>query len=138
MSAFAAPLLQQSIYEHLANASDLTARVSAIYDEPDEAAVPPFIAFGDTRHQPYDTGTTEGATIHFDVLVWSSNMHQMEAKEIMALVDAELHLMNVFVPNYTLVRLVLVSADVTKQQRDANSYARGRMTYKAVMFKDQN
>ena len=136
MSAFAAPFLQQAVFDRLQNSTHVMNRVSDVYDEATENAVSPFVTFGDTRHQPYDTGTTEGAIIHFDILVWSNTPHQMEAKEVMALIDDELHLMNITVTDYTLVRLVLASADVTKQQREGSVYARGRMTYKCVLFKN--
>lgn len=134
MSAFAAHRLQEAVYAALLADADLSARITALYDSPPEGAVAPYIAFGDTSIESYDTKSTPGNRIRFDVVIWSQTAGQMEAKEIMALVDAVLHKSLPPVAGFQLVSIRLEGAQVTRDRSDAAALTEGRLTYRAVLF----
>jgi len=137
MSAFAAHRLQEAVFAALSADADLGARITGLYDRPPEGAIAPYISFGDTSIDPYDTKTIGGTRIRFDISVWTSGSGQMDAKEIMALVDAVLHDSLPEVSGFDLVSLRLASARVTHDDSDAAALTEGRISYQAVLFKAQ-
>jgi hypothetical protein len=134
MTAFSAAALQVAVYDALVADSDLSARVTAIYDEPPAGARMPYIAFGDTSITSADTKTLAGSTVDFDVSVWSGEASQMEAKEIMAVVDSILHTADLNITGQDLVYLRLQNAGVVRQFRATGSLYRGRLSYRARLF----
>ncbi|UTW56188.1 DUF3168 domain-containing protein [Kordiimonas sp. SCSIO 12610] len=134
MTALSVVPLQVAVYDALMADSDLSARITGIYDEPPAGARMPYIAFGDTSITVADTKTLEGSTVDFDVSVWSGDMGQMEAKEIMALVDSILHTADLHIQGQDLVYLRLQNAGVVRQFRATGSLYRGRLSYRARLF----
>lgn len=134
MTAFAAHQLQQAVFALLAGDASLKARVTGVYDEPPFDARPPYVAFGETQLRDTGVKGRDGATISFDVVVWSAEPSQMEAKELMALADGLLSGADPDVPGYELVDIKLGSASVITQFSEAGSLYRGRLSYSARLF----
>ncbi len=134
MSAFAAHRLQEAVYAALAADAAISSRITAIYDRPPEGAVTPYLSFGEATVEPYDTKTTRGCTVQFDIVVWEAEGGQMEAKEIMALVDAALHDNALMVADYDLISLRLVRARASRDDSEASSLTEGRLSYEALLF----
>jgi hypothetical protein len=134
MTALPAAAMQSAVYDVLVADSDLSARVTGVYDEPPAGARMPYIAFGDTSITNADTKTQGGSTVDFDVSVWSGEASQMEAKEIMAIVDSILHTADLNIVGQDLVYLRLQNAGVVRQFRATGSLYRGRLSYRARLF----
>ena len=136
MPVFASLALQEAVFTRLSNAPSLMDRRVAVYDEPPEGAVFPYVAFGESRYQPYHTKDTFGATLTFDIHVWSDSRGQIEAKEMTALIDAELtNSAALPVAGYVLVNLRLENSKIVQQSRFGRSLYRGWLSYRAVVFK---
>lgn len=134
MTAFAAHQLQQAIFALLSADAGLKARLTGIYDEPPFGARPPYVAFGETQLRDTGVKGRDGATISFDITVWSAEPSQMEAKELMALVDGLVAGAKPDVPGFELVDITLQSASVVTQFSEAGSLYRGRLNYSARLF----
>ncbi|WP_286828747.1 MULTISPECIES: DUF3168 domain-containing protein [Kordiimonas] len=134
MTAFAAHQLQQAVFALLAADTGLKARVTGVYDEPLFGARPPYVAFGETQLRDTGVKGRDGVTVSFDVIVWSAEPSQMEAKELMAQVDALLSGASPDVPGHELVDIKLGSASVITQFSEAGSLYRGRLNYSARLF----
>ncbi len=134
MTAFAAHQLQQAVFAILIADAGLKARVTGVYDEPPFGARPPYVAFGETQLRDTGVKGRRGSTISFDVTVWSAEPSQMEAKELMALVDGLLSGSSPDVPGHEVVEIKLNSASVITQFSEAGSLYRGRLNYSARLF----
>jgi len=129
MTTLSAAALQEAVYAALIANSDLTTKVTGVYDEPPIGARMPYISFGDTSLSNADTKSEAGMIIDFDVSVWSGEESQMQAKELMALVDADLHTADLNIDGHGLAYLRLQNAGVTRQYRPTGSLYRGRLSY---------
>ncbi|NVJ71380.1 MAG: DUF3168 domain-containing protein [Alphaproteobacteria bacterium] len=135
MTAFAASQLQQAVFSLLKADGALSGRVTGIYDEPPADARPPYVAFGEGQVADASVKDRAGATIRFDVQVWSGEASQMDAKEIMALVDQVLGGSTPPVPGFDVTEIRLQSATVVRQFSESGSLYRGRLSYSARVFK---
>lgn len=133
-SGFAAHRLQEAIYAKLEANKELIKYVSGIYDEPPAGALAPYITFGDTTITSFDTAGSLGSQITFDVTVWSSEISQMQTKELMALINDSLHCGDVPVEGFELHRIAMQTSSVTRLSNDTGSFYRGRMSFRATLF----
>ena len=136
MTAMASDLLQVAVYTALTADATLGARVTGIYDTAPENATAPYISFGSSSLQPRDAKNLEGAEIVFDLHIWTATEGQMEAKELMALVDAVLHEAALTLAGHTLISIRLRGSDVARQFDPSETLYRARLTYRALVYKD--
>jgi hypothetical protein len=134
MTALSTAALQSAVYDALVADDNLQNRIAGVYDEPPAGARMPYVAFGDTSITNADTKSHEGAMVDFDVSIWSGEASQMEAKEIMALVDKVLHTADLDIEGQDLIYLRLQNAGVIRQFRSTGSLYRGRLSYRAKLF----
>ena len=136
MSAFSAgEKLQEAVYTALTTDAILMAAVTAIYDEPPEGAVMPYVAMGQTEFMSSDTKTSYGQIITFTIDTWSDDAGQMQAKSIMTNVDDNLHRSTLSVTGFHLVYMALERATVSKQTDATTSIYKGVQRYKALLQK---
>ncbi|MFC3051653.1 DUF3168 domain-containing protein [Kordiimonas pumila] len=134
MTAMACFRLQEAVFAALAAATSLSALVTGVYDEAPTGASYPYAAMGGTNLQPNDLKDRDGASISFDIILWSKEPSQLEVKELMAEVDRVLDKAALGVVGYSLVSLRLQSAAVTRQWNEDGSLYRGRLTYAALVY----
>lgn len=134
MSGLVAHTLQEVVYAALTSDAMLSQRVDGIYDQPLTGAAFPYIAMGDTNITPGLVKDRAGSRITFEIVVWSNEASQMEAKELMTIVD------NVFAGGeletlaFDLVQIRLQNASVVRQFNEEGSLYRGRMSYTAQVY----
>jgi len=134
MTHLSAHKLQEVVYAALTAETALSQRVSGIYDQPVTGATFPYVAMGDTTILPSTVKDRSGGRITFDVLVWSNEPSQMEAKDLMALVDNVFAQSAIEADAFDLVQIRLQNAGVVRQFNEEGSLYRGRMSYSAVVF----
>ncbi|WP_262694481.1 DUF3168 domain-containing protein [Kordiimonas aquimaris] len=134
MTSLVAHTLQEVVFAALTSDITLSQRVHGIYDQPITDAAFPYVAMGETSIAPGLVKDRVGARITFEIIVWSNEPSQMEAKELMAIVD------NVFVGGeletlaFDLLQIRLQNASVVRQFNEEGSLYRGRMSYTAQVY----
>lgn len=134
MTAFVGHKLQEAVFSLLSADTTLGLKLTGIYDQPPQNTRPPYISMGDTSVQPAEMKDRAGNRISFDIMIWSGEPSQMEAKELMADVNAVLHQSKPPIDGFDLVDMRLVSANVVRQFTEAGGLYRGRMNYSALVF----
>ena len=134
MTAFISHKLQEEVFSLLSNDTTLGLKLTGIYDQPPQNAQYPYIAMGDTSIQPADLKDREGTKVSFDIMVWSNESSQMEAKELMADVNAVLHQASPQLSGFDLTDIRLLSAGVVRQYTDIGGLYRGRLNYSALIY----
>ena len=127
--------LQEVVFTALSTNVALSARVTAVYDQPDIAAVMPYVSMGPTDSLESGTKTEEGLLITFQIFAWSSELSQMESKEIMALVDDALQAADLSIAGYHQVFLGLEKANVLWNIDIAAPSYQGLMHYRMQLYK---
>lgn len=135
MSGYAAHKLQEAVYTALSIDTNLTAIVTDVYDEPPSGAIMPYVSMGDTSSMPSDTKTEARSTVTFRIDTWSEEASQMQSKDVMALIDENLHMADLTVDGFDLIYLILVKSQVVRKSDVATPYYEGQMTYKALLYK---
>jgi len=133
--AFIGPL-QAAVFTRLSANLDLSSKVTAVYDAPTDGAAFPYIAFGDTRFAAQDSKSSRGGMVQFNIDIWSAKRGQMQAKELMALVDAALHSTPLVVAGCDLIGLRLERSLVREEQsgRSGPRLTRGQLGYRVLLF----
>lgn len=126
--------LQETVFAVLSADTDLNNLVTGIYDEPIDDARYPYVAMGETSLSSGNLKDRDGARVSFDLMVWSDEPSQMQAKELMAKVDAAVLAQRLAVPGHDVVTTQLLSASVVRQWDERGSLYRGRLSYSAVMY----
>jgi hypothetical protein len=107
MVAVASWTLQRSIYQALANDSDLTALLGGarIYDDAPQAAPYPFITLGQSVIQDWSTGTEDGSEHSLTLHVWSRAGGKKQVHEIIEAIEAVLHDQPLMLEDHHLINL---------------------------------
>ncbi|MBC8014035.1 MAG: DUF3168 domain-containing protein [Methyloceanibacter sp.] len=107
MAVVASWALQRSIYQALANSSDLTALLGGvrIYDDAPKAASFPFISLGQSVIRDWSTGTEDGAEHSLTLHVWSRSGGKKQVQEIIEAIKAVLHDQPLLLADHHLVNL---------------------------------
>ncbi|MCJ9428691.1 DUF3168 domain-containing protein [Kordiimonas marina] len=134
MTALCADKLQVAVYAALKADPDLAAMLTGFYDEPVEEAQCPYLAMGDTSLSDHGLKDRGGASVLFEIQLWSNEPSQMEAKELIARADKVLVAAELAVTGYTLVSLSLNSAGVSRSYSASGSLYMGRLSYSALLY----
>ena len=126
--------LQEVVFTALNANVALGAKITAVYDQPDGAAVMPYVSMGRTDSLESGTKTEEGLLITFQIFAWSSELSQMESKEIMALVDDALQTADLSIAGYDQVFLGLEKANVLWNIDIATPSYQGLMHYRMQLY----
>jgi len=127
--------LQEVVFTALDTNIALSAKITAAYDQPDISAIMPYISMGPTESAESSTKTEEGFLVTFQIFVWSSELSQMESKEIMALVDDALQAADLSIIGYNQVFLGLEKANVLWNTDIATPSYQGLMHYRMQLYK---
>ena len=134
MTICAAVKLQEAVFAALTADAGLGLLLTGFYDEAPADARYPYLAMGETNLRDNRLKDTAGATISFDVMIWSAEASQMQVKELMAAVDDSLSAADITLVGHDLITLRLVSASTVRQWSEAGSLYRGRLSYRAVLY----
>jgi len=134
MTALAADKLQEAVFAVLTADASLSAAVTAGYDEPPTDAKYPFWSLGGTDMTGVGTKSKDAVTVSFDVDVWSGEESQMQAKELLGLVDAAIKASPPASLDVQILDTVLVTAGVIRQSDETGRFYRGRITYRTQLF----
>ena len=134
MEAFAASKLQEAVYTALETDGALKARVNGIYDEPQPGATLPYVSMGDTRLSNDSLKDISGAKIQFDIVAWSNEASQMEAKELMQLIVSAIGESNPALPGFDLLDIRLQNASIVRQFSELGRLYRGTLSYIASVY----
>lgn len=127
--------LQEVVFDALNTNSALLDRVTAVYDQPDGAAIMPYVSMGPTDSVESSTKTEQGLLVTFQLFTWSSELSQMESKEIMALVDDALQTGDLGIVGYDQVFLGLEKANVLWNIDLASPSYQGLIHYRMQLYK---
>ena len=134
MTVSAAAKLQEAVFAALSADAGLGFMLTGLYDEAPSEAKYPYLAMGETNLRDARLKDTGGATITFDLMIWSAEASQMQVKELMAAVDASLEAADISLVGHDLITLRLVSASTVRQWSEAGSLYRGRLSYSALVY----
>lgn len=127
--------LQEAVFTALNTDVALGARITAVYDQPDITAVMPYVSMGPTDSVESSTKTEDGLLISFQIFAWSSELSQMESKEIMALIEDALQAADLSIVGYDQVFLGLEKANVLWNIDIATPSYQGLMHYRMQFYK---
>lgn len=127
--------LQEVVFAALDTDVALGAVVTAVYDKPSGSAVMPYTSMGPTDSLESSTKTEDGLLITFQIFAWSSELSQMETKEIMALIDDALMAEDLAITGYHQVFLGLEKANVLWNIDEAVPSYQGLMHYRMQLYK---
>ena len=93
---------QRAVFSKLSGSAALIAAISTAWGvtpifadvpevEGDDAAYFPFVTFGKDTFTPWDTKSTHGGNVTFQVDIWTRSANYTQAKEIAGLVNDVLH-----------------------------------------------
>ena len=134
MTISAAVKLQEAVFAALTADTGLGLLLTGFYDEAPAQARYPYLAMGETNLRDTRLKDTAGATISFDLMIWSAEASQMQVKELMAAVDDSLSAADITLVGHDLITLRLVSASTVRQWSEAGSLYRGRLSYSALVY----
>ena len=134
MTALISHRLQEAIFQILKEDQTLQYKITGIYDQAPPNVVFPYLTFGETSAQAADLKDRAGVSISLTVSVWSIEASQMEAKELMADVDAILNQRAIEVPGVDCSSLHLDAALVQRQFSSAKVLYQGRLNYRCVCY----
>lgn len=106
--------LQSAIVRKLRNSSDLTTRVTGVYDDVPEDASYPYVSVGSITETADDAHNRQGLDSLVVLHVWSDYQGFAEAADIFAAVDAALDRQPLDVPGWTDVSIRHESHDFLK------------------------
>jgi hypothetical protein len=124
--------LQRSIYQTLANSSELTTLLGGdrIYSEAPPAAPFPFITLGQTVNLDWSTGTEDGTEHSLTLHVWSRAGSSVEVHEIIQVIRMLLHNQALALEDHYLINL---RHEFTEARLDADGDTlHGIVRYRAV------
>ena len=127
--------LQEVVFTALSTNPALGAKVTAVYDQPDSGAVMPYVSMGPTESLESGTKTEDGLLVTYQIFVWSSELSQMESKEVMALIDDALQAADLSIAGYHHVFLGLEKAKVLWNTDIATPSYQGLMHYRMQLYK---
>jgi len=134
MTLSAGAKLQEAIFNILKTDENLSLVLAGVYDEAPAEARYPYLAMGETSFRNDSLKDISGATVSFDLMVWSNEASQMQVKELMAAVEESLNGAAISLVGHDLVTLRLVSASTIRQWSEAGSLYRGRLGYSALIY----
>ncbi|HUU67722.1 MAG TPA: DUF3168 domain-containing protein [Methyloceanibacter sp.] len=124
--------LQRSIYQALANSSELTSLLggAGIYSDAPAAAQFPYITLGQTVNLDWSTGTEDGTEHSLTLHVWSRAGSTVEVHEIIQVIRMLLHNQPLTLEDHYLVNL---RHEFTEARLDADGETlHGIVRYRAV------
>src|SRR3990172_9021477 len=132
MAAVASWALQRSIYQALANSSDLTALLGGarVYDDPPQAAAYPFVSLGQSMIRDWSTGTEDGFEHILTLHVWSRAGGKKQVHEIIEAIKGALHDQPLVLEDHYLVNLRHEFSEA-RQDPDGDTF-HGIVRYRAV------
>ena len=103
MTGLANNPLQKAVYDALVGNAPLMAKVTGVYDEPDEKAPLPIVVIGDGTTVDNSTKTEDGQAHTITIHAWSGAHGRMELKDIMGLIYDVLHNSTLTVTGHSVV-----------------------------------
>jgi hypothetical protein len=111
----ASAALQVAVYQRL-NGNVGTG--VAVFDEVPSGTAYPYVVIGETTERPWLTHTEDGSEETVLIHVWSDAKGAMEAKTILAAINARLHRVNLTLTGGAVAQLVRVFKDVFREPTD--------------------
>jgi hypothetical protein len=132
MAESASWALQRSLYQALANSTDLVGLLGGvrIYDDPPQAASFPFITLGQSAVRDWSTGTEDGAEHSLTLHVWSRTGSKQQMLRIVEAIKAALHDRPLAVEDHYLINLRHEFSEA-RLDPDGDTY-HGIVRYRAV------
>jgi hypothetical protein len=120
-------VVQQAIYDKLANDAPLNAVVVGVFDDKPQLADPgdasnyPYVTIGEDNHITVDTDTELMNQVSITVHTWSRYAGRAETKQIQGLVKDALHRANLVQSGY---KFITITQESSESQLDADGLTR--------------
>jgi len=135
MTGLANNPLQKAVYTALTGNAPLMAKVTGVWDEPDENAPLPIVAIGEATTTDNSTKTGEGQMHTLTLHVWSGEHGRMELKDIMGLVYDALNGASLTLTGHALVFINFENANDLREQEGERVVYHGIMRFRTVTEK---
>lgn len=135
MTGLAAYELQKAVYTALTGNAPLMAKITGVFDEPDESAPFPFVVIGDGTAVESSTKTEDCQNITLVLHVWSDARGRMEVKDIMGLVFDALEGASLSLSSHVLILLRFEMAEDFRDVQGGPPVYRGVMRFRALTQK---
>ena len=130
MTGLANHALQKAIYATLVADAPLMAKVTGVWDEPEENAAFPIVVIGEGTTVDNSTKTEEGQSHTITLHVWSEAKGKMELKEIMGLLYDALHDAALTLDGHTSILVRFENSDDLREREGERSIYHGVLRFR--------
>lgn len=132
MTGLANHALQKAIYSKLVTDVPLMAKVTGVWDEPNENVALPIVVIGEGTTLDHSTKTEAGQNHTLTLHIWSNAVGRMELKEIMGLVYDALHDAVLALDGHISILIRFENASDTREREGEQTLYHGILRFRAI------